>query len=122
MINYLVAMTALQEVYRALRHTPSDQGIHNYLIRHNVLKDNMLIFPQQNHMVYTVGGDTWTIEQDRLITSNGTFPSVIHQWDRLPQLAQWVLKRFQQDLQHLGIQNDETFETMLTEYGLLFLA
>ena len=94
-LRYLQAMTT--ELARHTRPLGShDQGVHNYLLYNNCL-DPVKIYANGYGPVLTLGGEK-EIRRDsqgRLLNRDGCVAPVVHQYDRHPDLARELLRRFE---------------------------
>lgn len=94
-LRYLQAMTA--ELARHTRPLGShDQGVHNYLLYNNGL-DPVEIYANGVGPVLTLGGEKELRRdsQGRLLNTDGCVAPVVHQYDRHPNLARELLRRFE---------------------------
>jgi len=90
--NHLHKLTT--ELKRLQPKTSSfqDQSCHNYIIR-NANNDHQTIWNNEMGEVYTVGYipyGTVKINGDMILNKNECVPSVIHQWERHPNLTELV--------------------------------
>ena len=70
-----------------------DQGIHNYLIRSNVLKFPVRVTKSTDGIIgtlYNYDEDKISINGDSILLENGVAPRLIHQYDRVLKLSHHV--------------------------------
>lgn len=97
MLAYLSKMVALATQSRRLRKiVADDQGIHNYMLRENLLP-RVSIHENRRSAVLTTGTMRMTDfrmnELGQLLDESGNVIPVVHQYDRLPELKKHLLAR-----------------------------
>lgn len=94
-VNYLDRMTE----YLVRFHEPNgfDQGVHNYLIRNDLI-DQVDIYCYGDGPVLNLGiVSPSTIKRNdagEVLLQNGEVSSVVHQYDRIPELIEYVTTKF----------------------------
>jgi hypothetical protein len=97
MLDYLTKMVTLTTQSRRLRKiVQDDQGIHNYMLRENLLP-RVSIHENRRSAVLTAGimrmTDFQMNELGELLDEGGNVIPVLHQYDRLPELKKHLLTR-----------------------------
>lgn len=95
-LSYLAAMLEEARVQRAsLRFKGVDQGVHNHLLW--TRRPVGSVVRRNGDHVLTLGTarrETYVIEADTVRLPDGSVPAVLHQWDRHPELAALIARRF----------------------------
>jgi hypothetical protein len=97
-IQYLSTMVSLSMAARSLREHDGDQGIHNYILRKNMLPRTTL-HENRHGPVMTMGAmktsDAQLNVHGYVVNDNGTLPVVLHQYDRLKQVQNTLLNHLE---------------------------
>ncbi len=99
MIGYLSTMVSLSMSVRSLREHDGDQGIHNYILRKQLLP-NAIIHENRRGPVMTMGmmvpGDIHFNPEGWIINDNGGIPPILHQYDRIKQAEKTLLSHLKE--------------------------
>lgn len=96
MMQYLELMLdGLQKVERMTPVAGVDQAIHNEIFHHNRITGSVLL-GNGNALCNTMGhGDPLSLDTDaNVLDTNGVKVAVLHQYDRIPEVAKPKLERF----------------------------
>jgi len=97
--DYLQQMVRTTMQVISMRSIDGDQGVHNYLVHTDKLRD-LTIHPNRQGPVMTVGpmkfSDLRLTPDKRIVNEIGKIPPVIHQYDRIPELAEVFLSQIQE--------------------------
>jgi hypothetical protein len=95
-IEYLSTMVALSMKALSLREFDGDQGIHNYILRKRLLQ-NAVAHNNRSGPVMTLGpmrmADLRLNETGLVVNDAGQIVPVLHQYDRVPELKEILLRR-----------------------------
>lgn len=97
MLTYLQQMTSTLLKNRGLvcRRTCYDQGSHNQIVRKGGLSPATYCEPYSNQIATLASSGKLDISiEGSEISINGAAPSVIHQWDRHPELNSFITKLY----------------------------
>jgi hypothetical protein len=79
-----------------LRENDGDQGIHNYILRERILS-RVIVHENRRGPVMTLGpikmGDIRLSADRQVVNEVGQIVSVLHQYDRIPELKKILLDR-----------------------------
>jgi len=93
-LRYLRVMVGEVKRIQPKTRLPQDQAAHNAVIRRQVLPH---IWANEKGEVYTVGycprGSVQIVE-DQIVNRAGRVPTVVHQWDRHPNLKELVERKW----------------------------
>jgi hypothetical protein len=94
--EYLAQMVSLSMKALSLREIDGDQGIHNYILRERILS-RVIVHENRRGPVMTLGpikmGDIRLSADRQVVNEAGQVVSVLHQYDRIPELKRILLDR-----------------------------
>ena len=94
--EYLAQMVSLSMKALSLREIDGDQGLHNYILRERLLS-RVIVHENRRGPVMTLGpikmGDIRLSADRQVVNEVGQVVSVLHQYDRIPELKKILLDR-----------------------------
>jgi len=92
-LSHLIKLVDELKRLQPKTHKPQDQSCHNYIIT----RGGVTVWNNEQGAIYTVGYipyGTVATKGDFVINKAGNMPSVIHQWDRHPNLVELVERKY----------------------------